>query len=92
ATTPYTAGARSPLGIAPVFLGVGLLSIYPGLWLYGAYSYPYGNPYSFHNRTGRQNNTSIATRDVHVGALEIRQDDGGVNETKPVTCLCAAYS
>ncbi|PBP19101.1 conserved glycine-rich protein [Diplocarpon rosae] len=91
ATTPYTAGARSPLGIAPVFLGVGLLSIYPGLWLYGAYSYPYGNPYSFYNRTGRQNSTSTATRDLHLGELETRQDDAGVNETKPVTCLCAAY-
>lgn len=72
-----------------MFLGVGLLSIYPGLWLYGAYSYPYNNPYSFRNHSARRNTTGTPTRDVRVGTLAIRQDDG-VNETKPVTCLCEA--
>lgn len=95
ATTPYTSGVRSPLGIAPVFLGVGLLSIYPGLWLYGAYSYPYSHPYTFHNRTGRANSTNTTTtrRDLGFDVITIRQtSDGGVNETKPVTCLCALYA
>ena len=27
------------------------LAIYPGLWLYGAYEYPYNHDYSFHNST-----------------------------------------
>lgn len=95
ARTPYSAGARSPLGIAPVFLGVGLLSIYPGLWLYGAYNYPYTHPYSFHNRTGRANhtNTTNTRRDMGFEIVEIRQSsDEGVNETKPVICLCALYA
>ena len=45
ATTPYTAGSRSPLGIAaiPLAFGAGALAFYPGLWLYGAYAYPYGH-------------------------------------------------
>ncbi|KAH7391313.1 hypothetical protein BKA64DRAFT_99931 [Cadophora sp. MPI-SDFR-AT-0126] len=96
AKTPYTAGRVSPLGIAPIFLGVGLLSIYPGLWLYGAYGYGYHNPYNFRNRTARRNETdnnttNTPTRDLI--ELVIRQDDStGVNESKPVTCLCAQYA
>lgn len=27
------------------------LGIFPGLWLYGAFVYPYNHDYSFHNRT-----------------------------------------
>ncbi|KAF7888707.1 uncharacterized protein EAF02_003248 [Botrytis sinoallii] len=82
-------GARSPLGIAPVFLGLGALSIFPGLWLYGAYSYPYHNPYSFRNHSATRNGTNTTS-----ASIETRQDSDttGVNETKPVTCLCAAYS
>ncbi|TGO31973.1 hypothetical protein BHYA_0372g00040 [Botrytis hyacinthi] len=89
ATTPYSSGARSPLGIAPVFLGLGALSIFPGLWLYGAYSYPYHNPYSFRNHSATRNGTNTTS-----ASIETRQDSDttGVNETKPVTCLCAAYS
>jgi len=87
AATPYSSGGRSPLGIAPVFLGVGALTLFPGIWLYGAYAYPYHNPYTFHNRTGHRNNTSTKR------GVEIRQDDTtGVNQTKPVQCLCAAYA
>ncbi|RDW87672.1 hypothetical protein BP5796_03366 [Coleophoma crateriformis] len=92
ATTPYSSGARSPLGIAPVFLGVGLLSIYPGLWLYGAYSYPYHNAYTFRNHSAHNTTNSTHTkRDQEFVTLVVRQDDS-VNETKPVTCLCAAYA
>lgn len=29
----------------------GAALIFPGLWLYGAYAYPYHNYYNFHNRT-----------------------------------------
>ena len=45
ATTPYQSGSRSPLGIAavPLAFGVGALAFYPGIWLYGAYAYPYSH-------------------------------------------------
>jgi hypothetical protein len=45
ATSPYQSGSRSPLGIAavPLAFGVGALAFYPGIWLYGAYAYPYGH-------------------------------------------------
>jgi len=93
ATTPYTAGARSPLGILAVPLAFSALAFYPGIWLYGAYAYPYGHPYTFHNRTATNHtNTTTTTRDLHFD-IEIRQDSStGVNETKPVTCLCAMYA
>ena len=52
-TSPYRAGGRSPgAGIVPFALAggvVGAALIFPGLWLYGAYNYPYSHPYSFHN-------------------------------------------
>ena len=43
ATSPYRSGARSPLGIVGVPLAFGALAFYPGIWLYGAYAYPYGH-------------------------------------------------
>ena len=102
ATKPYRAGGVSPLGIAPIFLGVGLLAVYPGLWLYGAYVYPYHNPYTFYNRSARRNTTATTTSSSATATptlsgrdfeLWIRQStDDGVNETKPVTCLCANYA
>lgn len=58
ATSPYTSGGKSPKGILPIaFLGVGALAVFPGLWLYGAYSYPYSNPYRFYNQSAQQNQT-----------------------------------
>lgn len=51
ATVPYTAGRRSPLGVAPFLLLPGALLFFPGLWLYGAYAYPWQHPYYFHNRS-----------------------------------------
>jgi hypothetical protein len=99
ATTPYTAGSRSPLGIAavPLALGVAALAVYPGLWIYGAYAYPYSHPYTFYNRTASANSTNSTNtrRDIldEYPTLLIRQsEDTGVNETKPVTCLCAMYA
>ncbi|KAH8596672.1 hypothetical protein B0O99DRAFT_651430 [Bisporella sp. PMI_857] len=94
ASKPYTAGSKSPTGlIAPVFLGAGLLAVYPGLWLYGAYSYPYHNPYSYRNRSRNSTNTNDKRDSMfaQLGGLMKRQSDG-VNETKPVDCLCAAYA
>lgn len=91
ARQPYSSGGVSPRGIAPVFLGVGALAIFPGIWLYGAYAYPYHNPYTFHNRTAR-NSTNTRRDTGSVQLIEIRQDDTGVNQTKTVQCLCALYA
>ncbi|KAI9762505.1 MAG: hypothetical protein M1835_008004 [Candelina submexicana] len=55
--TPYRAGSRSPLGLAPFLLVGAGLAIFPGLWLYGAYAYPYSSPYNFRNRTSNENQT-----------------------------------
>lgn len=65
-----------------MLLGVGALSLLPGLWIYGAYSYPYSHPYTFRNASARAN-SSVTTRDTIT--------DEGVNQTKPITCLCAQY-
>ncbi|CAG8958927.1 hypothetical protein HYFRA_00012924 [Hymenoscyphus fraxineus] len=106
AATPYSSGGRSPGGILPLAVGVvGIgavvaLASYPGSWPYGLYSYPYSNPYTYYNRTGRRNRTATstsasptATPTLNPRNLYERQDDGqGVNETKPVDCVCAAYA
>ena len=70
-----------------------MLTFYPGHWAYGAYAYPYHNPYTFrnHSATNSTNDDKRSTRDIWINALVERQDTG-VNETKPVTCLCAADS
>ncbi|SPJ75793.1 uncharacterized protein FTOL_05524 [Fusarium torulosum] len=50
--TPYRAGGRSPVGkVAPFVLLGAALAFWPGVWLYGAYMYPYSHPYRFHNET-----------------------------------------
>jgi hypothetical protein len=58
ATSPYSAGRPSPLGITPIFLGGAALAVLPGIWLYGAYSYPYLHPYTFFNHSATANDTS----------------------------------
>ncbi|KAK5290168.1 hypothetical protein LTR16_002639, partial [Cryomyces antarcticus] len=58
ATSPYRSGSRSPLGLTPFLLPIAVLSIFPGLWLYGAYAYPYSHPYSFHNQSAPNNGTN----------------------------------
>lgn len=95
-TSPYTAGRPSPLGIAPLFLGVGALTLFPGIWLFGAYSYPYHNPYTFRNHSAT-NDTSNSTstherrrRSYFFWERASTDDNQGVEQTKPVTCLCAA--
>ena len=83
ATSAYRAGGRSPRGLLPVAIGLGAAAIiFPGIWLYGAYNYPYNRPYSFRNSTRRANDTD--------DRLRRRQDDQNV--TLPVTCLCVMYS
>lgn len=55
AASPYKAGTNSPRGISPLlFVGVAALAFWPGLWLYGAYSYHYPHNYHFHNDTSNQ--------------------------------------
>ena len=51
ATRSYSSGQRSPLGVAPFFLGGAALGFFPGVWLYGAYAYPYTHNYSYHNNS-----------------------------------------
>ncbi|KAK4950951.1 hypothetical protein LTR10_010944 [Elasticomyces elasticus] len=55
AAAPYKAGGRSPGGVAPYFLAGGALAFFPGLWLYGAYAYPYYGLHSYHNNTSNRN-------------------------------------
>ncbi|GFP56809.1 hypothetical protein ACSS6W_004672 [Trichoderma asperelloides] len=60
ARTPYRAGSRSPVGgIVPIALlgGAAALAFWPGIWLYGAYLYPYHQPYRFHNESSNRNET-----------------------------------
>ncbi|MCJ1234963.1 hypothetical protein MMC14_002927 [Varicellaria rhodocarpa] len=51
ATRSYSSGQRSPLGVAPFFLGGAALGFFPGVWLYGAYAYPYTHNYSYRNNS-----------------------------------------
>ncbi|GFF25189.1 hypothetical protein IFM61606_09370 [Aspergillus udagawae] len=55
AVSSYRTGARSPLGITPFLLPVAALAIFPGIWLYGAYAYPYSHHYNYTNETSRKN-------------------------------------
>ncbi|KAF4995553.1 hypothetical protein FDECE_12752 [Fusarium decemcellulare] len=64
AQTPYKAGNKSPVrSIAPFVLVGGALAFWPGVWLYGAYMYPYTNQYHYHNDTSDEDET----RDVICG-------------------------
>lgn len=58
---PYRSGSRSSAGIAPYLLVGAGLGVFPGLWLYGAYAYPYGHAYTYHNNTSNQNETHPVT-------------------------------
>ena len=58
-SVPYTAGGHSGLGFLPLgLIAVGATAlIFPGLWLYGAYYYPWSHPHSFYNASAQQNQT-----------------------------------
>ncbi|KAJ5096271.1 hypothetical protein NUU61_005627 [Penicillium alfredii] len=55
ASAPYAAGRRSPLGVTPFLLPAAALAFFPGIWLYGAYAYPYSHGYHFRNDTSHKN-------------------------------------
>lgn len=60
AAQPYRAGGTPSgwRGPAPLLLGVGALALFPGLWLYGAYSYRYSDddePQEYFNETSGRN-------------------------------------
>ncbi|KAI4092685.1 MAG: hypothetical protein LQ344_003353 [Seirophora lacunosa] len=79
ATSAYSAGRRSPLGLLPLGLGLTTAAlIFPGIWLYSVYNYPYTNSYRFRN--GTRNRTTI----------ERRQDQAEV--MLPITCLCQEFN
>jgi hypothetical protein len=60
AVVPYTAGARSPFGVAPFFIGAGALAFFPALWLYGSvYAYPWGYPYHWIDQDGRNRTSNV---------------------------------
>lgn len=62
ASVPYKAGDRSTGGIRPIgLLPVAGLAFFPGLWLYGAYMYPYGSPYHYYNRSANRNESKPVT-------------------------------
>lgn len=62
AAVPYKAGQPSRSGINPVLLGAGAaVAFWPGLWLYGAYMYPYTHHHSFYNASSKQNETKPVT-------------------------------
>lgn len=43
------------MGLTPFLLPIAALAIFPGLWLYGAYAYPYTHPYYYTNPETNQN-------------------------------------
>ncbi|KAI9925669.1 hypothetical protein MW887_005468 [Aspergillus wentii] len=51
AASPYRSGAKSPLGVSPYLLPAAGLALLPGVWLYGAYAYPYHHNYHYVNQT-----------------------------------------
>lgn len=55
ARTPYAAGTKSPSGITPFLLPAAALGFFPGLWLYGAYAYPYSHPYYYEDEQTHKN-------------------------------------
>lgn len=59
AAVPYSAGARRG-GITPYLLPIGALAIFPALWLYPFYAYPYGGyGYSWRDDQGRNRTANV---------------------------------
>lgn len=60
AKQPYKSGGPSPSGIVPFVVGgaaLGTIGFVGASWAYGAYAYPYHNPYWYHNATTNKNET-----------------------------------
>lgn len=58
AAVPYTAGKKSPKGLpAAGLLPLGAMAFFPGVWLYGAYMYPFNHGYHYRNHTSNKNDT-----------------------------------
>lgn len=57
ARNSYGPGSRSPSGIVPGLLIGSAIGLGAGAFLYGAYSYPYHHPYTYHNATTDKNET-----------------------------------
>lgn len=70
ASVPYTAGRSTPKGLvaAPLLVGVGLLAIMPGLWLYSVYPYHLNN-YSFRNQSETDGNNNGTNTTLPVTCL-----------------------
>ncbi|KAF4980679.1 hypothetical protein FZEAL_3347 [Fusarium zealandicum] len=66
AAAPYRSGGRSPLGIAPFFFIGAAIAFWPGVWLYGAHTYPYENQYHYYNETSEKDES----RDVICGCAQ----------------------
>jgi hypothetical protein len=85
AATPYRAGGTPSgwRGPAPLLLGVGALALFPGLWLYGAYSYRYNDdkPLTYYNETSARNETRP------VQCLCAAQADCGCDDTEDQSYL-----
>ncbi|KYK58174.1 hypothetical protein DCS_05187 [Drechmeria coniospora] len=58
ATKPFASGRRSALGIAPIMLVGAALAFWPGLWLHGAWVYPYSHVHHYHNASSGEDETA----------------------------------
>jgi hypothetical protein len=88
ASRPFRSGGRTPKGLVAgaLIAPAAILLIMPGLWLYSVYPYHYNNPYRFRNMT--RNGTDSDNNNGNTR----RQEQAGVEETLPVTCLCQENS
>lgn len=76
ASVPYSAGARSPLGVSPFLFPAAGLGFLGGAYLYGAYAYPFSHPYYYHN-AHNGTNTSVPVTCLCQQYSECGCDDNG---------------
>lgn len=80
AAVPYRSGSPSASGISPLlFVGVGAFAVFPALWLYGVYSYPYHNPYTYRNVTNNNKNETKPVQCLCEEYSECGCDENGDN-------------
>lgn len=88
AASAFPAGSSSPTRrIAPFVLGGVALAFFPGVWLYGAYVYPYTHPYSFINRTNTTANPSGTNQTLPVTCLCAQYSACGCDESDDLSYL-----